>query len=320
MPAIATIQTLVCGQADQEQLIRDAAKAASLSIVAAASIEAAGAADLAKALGAERVDDIRQAAHREGLDLIWLADPRPVESDTLRRVRDAGIRTITSEPQFGLISDLQADTSRTGWPTFVPAMRRSPGFRAAVEALPQFGQAQCVNVFFRSGPGQGSLFARLFDAMDVITSLCDQTQAINAALAGPLNTVPEHPEGLHGHMTVNMRFKSNRCACAALSDSAGSWFRGVTVLGEGGCLRISDGGFDWIGPAGNTIDSLHSHTSLPPGELVGMQIARALEDKDAGEPPPDIAGLLSLCEAARLSCLTGQDESPGKLMEMMSRP
>ena len=117
-----------------------------------------------------------------------------------------------------------------------------------------------------------------------------------------------------------MRFKSNRCACAALSDSAGSWFRGVTVLGEGGCLRISDGGFDWINPAGKTIESHQAHSLHTPGELVGMQIARMFDAIDSTDAPPDNGDLLSLCEAARLSCLTGQNESPQRLMEMLSRP
>lgn len=44
-----------------------------------------------------------------------------------------------------------------------------------------------------------------------------------------------------------------------------------------------------------------------------------LEGLDTTDAPPDNARLLALCESARLSCRTGQGETPGKVMEMMSR-
>ena len=94
-------------------------------------------------------------------------------------------------------------------------------------------------MFFRCGLGQGTLFSRLFDAMDLLQSICGPIESINASLSGPLERVPEDLHALHGHMTINLRFKPNRCACIALSNHAGNWFRGlleshgVEVVGEG---------------------------------------------------------------------------------------
>jgi hypothetical protein len=156
--------------------------------------------------------------------------------------------------------------------------------------------------------------------MDAVDQLCGEAESIDAALATPMPDPPENLAGLCGHMTINMRFPGSRCACVAVSDSAGTWFRGVTVLGETGCLRISDDGFEWIAPDGELLDSHESEERTTPGLLIGMQIARVLEGRDANEPPPDHARLLSLCEAARLSARTGQGEAPRKLLRMLSRP
>ena len=198
-------------------------------------------------------------------------------------------------------------------------MRSSPGYRAAAEAIEQLGQRHCVNVSLRSGPGEGTLLARLLDAMDVVEALCGMPQTIDAALAGPLQGIPDSAADLRGHLTANMRFLENLCACIAVSDSAGCWFRGVTILGEGGSVRITDAGFDWIAPDGRVVES-HEQAMMPPGRLVGMEIKRMIERADSTEPPLDHARLLGLCEAARLSCRTGEAEEPAKVLEVLSRP
>jgi hypothetical protein len=260
---------------------------------------------------------MREALRRSDLTPVAAGSARQADAAELAK---AGRAVVTTEPHFGALADLAASPELGLAMTFVPLMRRSPGFRAATDSLPQFGEVQCVNIFFRCGPGQGTLYARLFDAMEVLHSLCGQPETINAAASGPLPDVPDSLAAMQGHMTINMRFKPNRCACIALSDSAGSWFRGVTVLGEGGCLRISDDGFEWIGQDGRLIDQHREEDPLSPGELIGMQIARLREDLDQSDPPINALTLVSLCEAARLSCLTGQDEAPGKLVDMLSRP
>ena len=52
--------------------------------------------------------------------------------------------------------------------------------------------------------------------------------------------------------------------------------------------------------------------------LVGEQIVRLLEGIDHDDVPPNFARLLALCEAARLSCRTGQAESPSRMLAMLS--
>jgi hypothetical protein len=303
----------------QLSLVRDAAAASLLQIVGAGSDSPESTGTLSRELGVPGFDDLRSAVRSSEAHAIWVVEPAPIQMDQIRVSRDRGMPIFASEPLAIAPSDSSQDRT-TQTPIFVPRMVRSPGFRAAMEILPQLGPLACLNIAFRSGPAQGSLFARLFDATEVLLTLCEEVQSVNAALAGPLSAVPESLANLRGHLSINFRFKSNCCACAALSDSAGTWFRGVTLLAEGGCVRISDGGFVWHGPDGVEIDSHSTTLSCPPGDLIGQQIARVLDDIDAGAAPLDHTTMLALCEATRLSCLTGQNETPARLLEMMSRP
>ena len=310
----------------QETLLRDAIHQAELELIAIGSVSSAAADALSKALDVPRVDDLRQAIQREDVDLLWLAAPQRLETDERRLIREVGIRTISNEPRPVEIADLISNREEATTATFVPLMRRGPGYRRAMDALDEFAAVQCVNVCLGCAPGDGSLLARLFDAMDLVDTICGTAETIDAALAGPLSAVPESPADLHGHMTANIRFAENCCASISVSDCAGAWFRRLTVLGEKGRLSIDDGGYEWIDEHGEPLETAAGSHRFSPGELIGMQMTRLLEQRDAAAPassafvPPDTARLLALCEAARLSCRTGDGETPQRLLEMLSKP
>jgi hypothetical protein len=305
----------------QEPLLRDLLKCGNIQLVAAGSPDHGLDGELLAQTDAERIDDLRRGIQRDDVDLVVHLASQPIEEDVRRLIVETSMRTMTIEPLFGTIAEAIGEPIPIGLPLFSPPARRSPGFRAAQDVLVQLGDVQCVSIFFRCGVGQGTLFSRLFDAMDLLQHLCGPVESINASLSGPLERVPEDLHLLEGHMTINVRFKPNRCACIALSNHAGSWFRGITVLGDGGCLRISDPGFEWIGRDGALLDRHDEAMVLTPGMLVADQISRLLDDREHAQASPhDHVNVLTLCEAARLSCLTGQDEAPGKLMELLSKP
>lgn len=313
---------IVWADADQETLLSEVAAVSEIEIAAVGSPAPGVAASLAKTFDAPTIDDLRQALLREDVAGMWVASAEPVDPAAIRLMQQGALPVFSAEPLPGTMADLSAADDAAA-AHVVPLMRRSPGFRAAIEVMPQFGFVQAVNVNLRSGRGQGTLSARLFDAMDLIESLCGEAEMMDAALVSPIAGVPETLALLRGHMTMNLRFSGSRCACVAVSDHAGSWFRGVTVLGEQGCLRISDDGFEWIGLDGAIVDS---HKPLPgearcdPGTLAASHIVRIMEQRDTSEPRVDHARLLAICEAARLSCRTGQGEAPRKLLQMLSRP
>ncbi len=315
-----TARLIVWAHADQQILIKDMLRKSKAELVAVGSPKSADAADLAKILKTDRLNNLREAILNENADLLWLAAPASLEVDERRLIREVGKIAISSEPRPGSISELADDPDEATTVRFVPLMRRSSGYIAAQDVFDQLGPRQCVNVSMRSGVGQGTLFARLFDAIDIIDSLCGDAELIDASLAGPLGATPETLAGLHGHMTLNMRLSNNCCACVAISDCAGSWFRGVTIMAEGGCLRLDDAGFEWTSQEGEILDSHREKKALNPGQLIATHCKHLLDKQTSSEPPPDNAKLLAVCEAARLSCRTGQGEAPRRMLEMLSRP
>jgi len=304
----------------QEPLIRDAVRAGGLRVVGAGSDSAAAAADLAATFNCSRIDDLRQAVHDKDAVLLWIASQMSLDQATLKLIHESQRLVAVNQPQPGAIGRLPEvnEVLQTVHP--IPLMRRSPGYRLARELLDDFGTVRCVTISFRNGPGESGLYSRLLDAMDTIVSLCGKPEIVDAALAAPGTEKPESLAGLHGHMTVNLRFSDDRCACIAISDRAGAWFRGVTVLGDGGCLRISDDGFEWRAPDGSVIDAHEEDEPFNAGTLCGLHVQRLIEQRDAGEAPPDSMMLFALCEAARLSCRTGEGEEPRKVMQMLRRP
>lgn len=312
-----THQILAWADADQEALIRDVSLNPSVDVVAVGSDNADSSARLSTNLGLERIEDIRRASQHKQAKLLWIASPTYIEPALAKAIREHGWRCVSCQPFPASLTDLPESPEDAAVIRFTPPMRRSTGFRAAMDMIEDFGQARCVNVTMRSGQGQGGLFARLFDAVDVVESLCGVPEVIDAALVSQMPGVAENLADVHGHMTINMRFPENRCACVAVSDRAGTWFRGVTVLSDRGCLRISDDGFEWISETGEIVDSHDAGEPSTPGSLISNQIVRILEHLDDTDTPPDAMKLLAICEAARLSCRTGEGETPRKVMKML---
>jgi hypothetical protein len=280
---------------------------------------------MSAALAVPRVDDLRQAVLREDVDVLWLAAPQRIEAGQRRLIREVGRPVVSSEPRPVAVADLLMNPQESKTTHFVPLFRHSPGYRGAMEMIEEFGRPHCAAVEFHSAGGEGTLFARLFDAVDVLEALCGPAETIDAALAGAPGAggaVPESLEHLHGHLTANLRFADDCCAGLVVSDAAGSWRRRLTLLFRTGRLAITDTGSEFTTADGGGVESHPDEPTPRPGALVGMQITRLLERRDGSAitPPPDTTRLLVLCEAARLSCLTGQGETPARLLEMLSKP
>lgn len=307
---------IVWAEPAQDALVEEAVRTAGADLVAVGSSTSAGASALAALLGVPKVADLRQAAQRDDVDVIWLATNDPLEADARRRLREAEIVAVSTEPRPMVFTEVLIDPDEARTAPFVPLFRRSAGYRAALDVLEDFGPRCAVNVCVGGGPGEGTLFARLFDAMDLLETLCGTALGIDAALAGPLSSAPEALAALHGHLTANLRYGDNVCASITASDCAGAWFRRATIVGEERVLTITDGGYALSGPPGEPWETGGTDERLTPGALTGLEIVRRLDDLDAGTPPVNVPAVLAQCEAARLSCRTGQGETPQKLLSM----
>ncbi len=281
-------------------------------------------------------DDLRQAILHDDAQVLWIVEPLQIEIEERRLIRQrrehsgSGFHCVTCEPVPGLVSEIQRDPEEAETTKFVPLFRRSPGWIAASQMIEQLGAVRSVNAEFRSSHDQGTLFARLFDAMDIITFLAGRADLISARFTGRggggngEGSAPGRPPdvlpGMSGTLGFIIHCGEQRIAGGGVSNKAFAWSRRVTIIGESGCLHVTDAGYEWSAANAAATDESRVCDQLSPGELMAGHILRVVEGVDAAEEPADVAELLSCCEAARLSARTGQSESPGRMLEMLRGP
>jgi len=315
---------------DQAELVGDVARHAGLRIdLVGCSGEncAASTPGVAGSLDAAPADDLRGAIASAPVEVIFIGALTPEESEhtllareSLRALEQRNVRVFSLAPPPGRIGDLghwfDAGPARID---MIPMVRRSPGFRAAVAAMEEFGPVRTVAISARSGVALGSLGARLVDAMDAALSLLGIPDSIDAAIShpSPATGVPETLLELRGDCGALLRHPDGKSASVSLTDQGGRWFRGVTILGEGGCLRVEDDGFEWIGHDGALIDrSERGPEAFDPARIIGSAIRRGLEGATEAEDPATLQRVLAMAEAAGLSARTGEPESPAKLLRL----
>lgn len=358
----------------QVELVRAAADAAGITITHAGCPDPGRVREIAAALGCEPTDDLRSSLASTTADMLLLASPSGVgsakagaseaEVEALFACADRGVHVASLEPLPGSILHLPQDQSAiddggggmgvalgpepseepvTGgsameWAAFVPLARLSKPVRDAGEILAQLGPISMVGVQALCGPGQGSLGARIYDAMEVITWLLGSPDRVDAAYVPPtaigrgraVHALPgDSLVGLEGDLSANLRFADGRAASVVASNRAGRWNRTITVVGERGRLRFYDDGLDWISPEGTVLDSSRdsarvrgsAHTEAAcatAARVLGDQIARLLS-AGGGSPldaPTNLGMVLATAGAALLSTRTGESESPETLLRM----
>jgi predicted dehydrogenase len=218
------------------------------------------------------VSDLRQALVSAPVKAVLFATPRPADTapgsvgplddpELLATVRGRGVAVLSLEPAPASVLDHASWSQPAGGAIvrMVPLLRESGICAALVDVLEQFGAVRTMAVAHRCGLSHGSLGARLYDAMDLVHALMGLPEAIDAAyaphtLAGvsppPVKTLRD----LKGDLTANLRFPETRAASLILSSRAGRWFRGATLLGDAGCIRLDEKGFEHTDPSGVLVD------------------------------------------------------------------
>jgi hypothetical protein len=273
----------------QETLLRDVAKEAKLKLIAVGSSDKDDAKSLAESLKVERCDDIRILAREYEDALFLIGESGAYEHSLCELLRNRNKPTITTTPLSGDIDLLMHEAGKPPAAKFAPLMRRSIGFGQILDETDQFGIPGAAHCTLLCSPHEGTLWSRLFDAMDFIDHYLGTPDLVHAFHSG--GDIPDEPNNLRGHMTVQLRFGDQRCASLLLSDQS-QWKREVLVLGKDHTLSVDDG-----------------ESSL------ASLIAAGFDEKQA-EHSADAPRILALCEAARLSCLTGNSEQPSKVLGM----
>jgi len=220
--------------------------------------------------------------------ILWIAEPSAYDITLCDLLRHRTMSTVTTTPLSGSMDELVAESGKPPAAKYVPLFRRSAGYGEATDDIEQFGQPTSAHCTMLCSIVEGTLWSRLFDAMDFINSLFGTPEIVQAFLHS--TRIPDEPSDLRGDMTVNLQFQQQRCATLLLSDQS-SWKRESLMISENHSFVIGDG-------------------NATPSKLIADGIL-------GGESTvADAPRVLALCEAARLSCLTGSSEQPSRVLEM----
>ena len=269
-------------------------------------------------------DDLRTGPHACGADAVLLAD----------RTFDPTMN-FQGSPRLCTLEPLVRPSPASEPVLLVGLMVRSPGYLAARQVLEDFGAISSMHITSHCGPGQGSLYARLFDAVSLVLAVLGAPDLIDAMLVPPTppsgsdpklppTEVPDVPvEGLarlSGDLGVLIRCQPLGLATISASDQA-SWERTATLLGPSGTLKIHETGISWTGTGDREIESWTGEAPL--FELACRQAANEVDRWLAGNGPKvlevDEALATATCEATRLSCRTREPESTERARDLLSR-
>jgi len=272
----------------QVKLVKNVVKAAKVKLAAIGTTDQSDLPALGNELQVQTCSDIRSLATSHDDSILWIAEPQSYDVSLCELLRHRGSQTVTTTPLSGSMDALVDEAGKTPAAKFIPLMRRSASYGQAQDDIEQFGQPISAHCTMTCSSVEGTLWARLFDAMDFIHGLFGPPQVVQAFLHS--NRVPEEPSDLRGHMSVNVQFQHNRVATLLLSDRS-TWKRETFMINEDHSLTFGDGEATL---AKLIADGIHS-----------------CETTSADAPR-----VLALCEAARLSCLTGASEQPSRVLEM----
>lgn len=260
-----------------------------------------------------------------------------------------------STPPIGDSGDAGAAGAGGAWAALAPAARLSQPVQDVLHLREQFGAVRSAVVQCLGAPADGSLGARLFDAMDIVQLFLGEPESIDASYTGPTPDAsrPVYPlpgdtlRNLHGDLTANLRFSAGRAAALAASDQAGRFETLVTLIGPAGRIRIYNDGFEWTDPHGEKLDEsravaakrprattrkprgaaaaeVPAVATLPPppplspcGSALVQQIRRLVELGPAATAGQNYARVLSMAQAALLSARTGEGESPATMLRLL---
>ena len=282
----------------------------------------------------ETSDDIRRtvAAHPEAC-LILLAVTSDVREAFLkpasfpRPALSATAPIIAVEPLMASLTDMRrVIDEHPAWISrlhHAPQLLRSHGGVTALESVESFGRIRSIDLAMRTG-GELSLGAMLLDAMEFVAATLGEPESIDASMSGVEAhsglrlAAGEALTSISGDLNAHLRFPDDRAAVISLSDRAGAWFRGATMLGVGGCLRFDDASFEWIDSTGQVVEKTAEaqRAEATFESLLAEQIRSIMAAPHIRTSPDHGVRAFALAEAALLSARTGQPESPTTILRM----
>lgn len=301
--------------------LQGGAEQSGVSFVGAGAREDSTRRRLCEALGASSFDDPRQGPSEDGVTCLLGADP---ELDPRPHQR-VGRTVATIEP-------LEVRAEGAEHLPILGEFVRSPGFRAVQQILDSFGPIASIHLNSHCGPGQGTLFARLYDGIRTLEALVGRLEMVDGMLVRPnaaqspepahahTDATPERLTDLTGHLGVLVRHDPRAVASISATDQA-TWERSVRLLGPGGVIEFDELGLAWTDAAGNPIEVREPLERA--FDSACTQLAEEIRLLASGATQlPEVERseeIFAACEAVRLSCRTRAPESTEKVRELLAR-
>ncbi|MBI69975.1 MAG: hypothetical protein CMJ38_08290 [Phycisphaerae bacterium] len=276
----------------QTDLLLEVQKLKGVKCVAVGTSDLNASTDIATALKAEHCADLRTMVTQYDDAPLWIAEPSAYDSSLCELLRSRTTPSITSTPLNGSLMELVHEAGKTPAAFYVPLLRRSKAHGELLDDIEQFGLPELLHITLTCSQGEGTLSARLFDAMDFIDNVIGTPESVHAICDSEV--VPEEACDLRGNMTVHLAFPNQRSATLLLSDQT-DWHRSIYAINKEHSLLTEDD---------LTFASLIHHAIETCDEL------------SSGHTHADAPRVLALCEAARLSCLTGAPELTSSILGM----
>jgi hypothetical protein len=322
---------LVYATAEQSDLIVAVARAIGRPIRVAGgpgNADAAAittAADSAGVGPAQRCADLRHVLSTledaGEVDRILVASRGPLEAEERAALRAVSLPVISLEPRPARLADFLAESEHEEV-VRVPRFAAGPAWRLAADAIADFGRIALLEIAVAGRPEEGSLHARLHDAMDALDRLVARPAGLAAGMDRGPGDVPEHLAALRGAMALEVRGEDGWCASIACTDAAPAWSRRIAATGPAGRFELDESGFIWTDVSGTVIERLTVSDADAGGLAPGPRaIAHALA-RPAGDPADRSSRerrirRFALCESARLAARTGERESPARLADVL---
>ncbi|MHA7812496.1 MAG: hypothetical protein ACX94C_03750 [Phycisphaerales bacterium] len=325
---------------EQAGALAQALRDAGIDLIGAGCPDSARTGQVATEIACDPVDDLRHSLTSLDTDMILLGDagsfgeePNDADLDALRSAHARNVCVATLEPipatASGMAGTNFSEALHQGvlgsFASFTPLVRYRPIISELSAVLETYAPVRSAMLRYTGPAALGTLGSRLFNMLDLTRWLIGVPSMIEAAYVSPRSGRGMHPlpgetlRGLHGEITMNLRFSDGRCASMYLSDQFHHNDVGMTLASGEGHITLDQHGFVWLNPTGNKVDSHESPDATQNTDAGALRVG--LTELCSGvapsRPPIDYASVLSMTHATLLSTRTGQGESPHDVEQLM---
>lgn len=210
----------------------------------------------------------------------------------------------------------------------LPGFPCEGAFGQATELFAQSGAPESVAFEALGTMRDGSIVARLHEAAYMLTLWLGMPDRVCAFASGPRMTrvAEEHPDSASrtlrhwsGSLSVNCQFQAGRVATILASNQASHWQRRAMAVGSMGSVAVDDHAIHWRDKSGATIERSSCLQEGGSDPIVAIAAA-SLRSGGAFELASGLrAGThcRAFVEAACLSALTGEPESPATMEQLL---